>query len=171
MNTSLCLAVSLNMFCVSLNLMASTELTTCMYQRCKTQVYAQPVVCKIFTSQTPPEFNTVAPKCGKKMSCSPFENHLWCALREEKIDPPVNTLSPERPSGRRASRYFCSRRLHVPLPGQRVIARMLTSWDTAPCLNNLPGYRVIGFHDVSTAKYQRPLLPIPGTGCWVASSC
>ena len=27
---------------------------------------------------------------------------------------------------------------------------MLTGWDAAPCLNNLPGRRAISFHDVSS---------------------
>ena len=33
----------------------------------------------------------------------------------------------------------------VSLPGQRVIARMLTGWDAAPCLSNLPGFWAFSF--------------------------
>ena len=47
----------------------------------------------------------------------------------------------------------------VSQPGQRVIARMLTGWDAAPCFNNLSGQRAIGFHDgevpAPTASHSR----------------
>ena len=46
----------------------------------------------------------------------------------------------------------------VSLPRQRVIARMLTSWDAALSLENLPGQRAISFHDVPPAR--RPGLAI-----------
>ena len=41
----------------------------------------------------------------------------------------------------------------VSLPGQRIIARMLTGWDAAAF------FRASSFHDVSLARYRRLLLP------------
>ena len=55
----------------------------------------------------------------------------------------------------------------VRLPGQRVIARMLTRWGAAPCLNNLLDKGPSVFTMCLRRGTSTYCLPIPGTGYWV----
>ena len=34
------------------------------------------------------------PEVEPDLSYSPFENHIWCVLREDKIDPPIDMQCP-----------------------------------------------------------------------------